>query len=104
MIGAYDHLLVDHLGVGEDLRQAHHPVAGHTGRIQLLDPIIAGPALQALLDRGVDRAAVRDAQVVGVKARVLAQLGHPEGVDQPLIGLLLRGCQRYRAVFVRNRP
>ena len=95
---AQHHLLIEHLRIGEHLAQSQHAAAGDSGGVQFLNPIRGRSGAQARLDRLVDRRPVRDAQVVRQKTRVPAQFGHPERIDQTLIGLLLARRQRDLAV------
>ena len=93
------HLLVEDLRVGKDFREPHDPAARHTGRIERLDPVFGCFGHEPRLDRGIDRGAIADAQIVGREARIGAQLGEAERIDEPLIGLLLARRQRDLAVL-----
>jgi hypothetical protein len=67
MLGADHQLLLDRLRVGKDFRQCLYPVARHAGGVELVDPIIAAPVRQPLLDRRVHRPTVLDAQIIIVE-------------------------------------
>ena len=102
MLLGQHHLLIDNLRVGENLRQAHDPAARHPGGVEPLDPVLGRRGAEPRLDLGVDRGAVRHPQIVRAKARVVAQFGRADRIDETLIGLLL--ARRQRDLAVLNMP
>jgi hypothetical protein len=68
-----DHFLRDHLGVGKHVRQVHYHTAGHTSRVQPLNPVGFGSLGDARIDKCIDRSAVLHPEIVGAEIGMFSQ-------------------------------